>query len=752
MKVTLLSEQVDRVTARLRSSSVPDLSSEGSRIVRDIVDQLLTSIVSQGECNMAKTRQCHHCHRPTDHPEHSGIGSGVNHCTLDHYDLCPGGRKTSSDWTGCPATTTDTEEQTNEFASDQTGLLSGRSSVESLAKTPTNVWNEEKPGDEDHTGKSDLMLDPEALRASILEAAAKADRVVLDHEDGSSDSDEEDKILQMEVAKLRLQVEQDEARLRAEKKEKKLLNRLRLEKEKAELLQKAKTQRKFATPPPPPIDRSLEQPASNHLHREAVNLAARQQKQAADRQRSNTRTDQMTIGGIRSLPGSSTEVERLLAELQAIAPSLARAPTAPSASGPTFQPAGVYPGQMTAGDGYDTEFVFNPGRGTYVQVVRSPARENDGVHQHSGKAGGVRLNPHTDGSDDEVSADEDCPMEPPPGYQFVWKRDAYGEKYFTQKVVKDRSSPEMVQTYVCDEATGRWYKRTIPKSDIAKSSSVPVIAKKLKQAGTKTTPVYKDHRLGNSSPVTFMRRGVRTPTSSAPPLVGDRLPGIVPIDSERQGRDSKVPDNIQWARNCPVNWTTKVTSANINVVLWAWAYVAELLATRTGMSPNLESGELEARLQHFCHVLEIALQTSGMNDFGGDSWAVARLYDRKVQQKVDSRMFSWVELAAMNHGASMPHELIAATQELAKKPKEPRDKKGGDGKGKGGFKEKESSLRCPTWNKSETRGKCTWEVENAPKKCYRAHSHECNWCKSKSLTPVNHQRFFCRKRIDEEGG
>ena len=74
-------------------------------------------------------------------------------------------------------------------------------------------------------------------------------------------------------------------------------------------------------------------------------------------------------------------------------------------------------------------------------------------------------------------------------------------------------------------------------------------------------------------------------------------------------------------------------------------------------------------MQHFCHVLEITLQTSGQADFSGDSWAVARLYDRKVQQKVDSKMFSWVQLSEMNHGASMPHELIAATQELAKKPR-----------------------------------------------------------------------------------
>ena len=96
----------------------------------------------------------------------------------------------------------------------------------------------------------------------------------------------------------------------------------------------------------------------------------------------------------------------------------------------------------------------------------------------------------------------------------------------------------------------------------------------------------------------------------------------------------------------------------------------------------------------------------------------------------------------MNHGASHPHELMAAHQELARKPKIPRS---GTGVNKDESKQKK---RCPTWNKSEVRGKCTYEVENAPEKC--KFSHEFSYCKSRSLKPVDHQRFFCRKRLEEE--
>ena len=155
-------------------------------------------------------------------------------------------------------------------------------------------------------------------------------------------------------------------------------------------------------------------------------------------------------------------------------------------------------------------------------------------------------------------------------------------------------------------------------------------------------------------------------------------------------------------------------------------------------------------MEHFCNVLEIALQGSAQSDFCGDSWNVARLYDQKVQQKVDSSQFTWLQLSAMSHGASHPHELMAAHQELSRKVKNTNGGGNGGGNGRGGGREDTKVKRkCGTWNKSEVRGKCTYEVENAPEKC--RYSHECSYCKSKSLQPVDHQRYFCKKRLEEEG-
>lgn len=736
-RVKSLSGQLDRVSyqvrqSRERSLSVTDLPglTSSTDLVCSLLEDLLSEIVKKEFSMAGNARQCHHCHRLLSHPEHTGVVPGVKQCTLSHYELCPGGRMAGPDWTGCPAIVSD---ESDTEGPEQTGATADVQNLERKSELMTDKFTSDPYG--------------EAKR--LMEGMNKVDNIVkLDDDDDDSSDDEEDKVLQSEIAQLRIQVQSDEAKLKAEKKEKKRLNRLRLEQEKAELLNMCKAQKK--------ANLLKQNTASDHLHRKSAELAARQQQEAADRRAAQqAQQDKLTISSIRSLPGASAEVENLLTKLQALVPSLAKTPTAAS-SGPAFQPPGVLSSHAGEGDDIDKDYVFHPGRGKFVPVIHSPVRGAAGGHHQTAGAECVRSVGHY--SDDETSADEDCPVEPPTGYRFVWKRDVNGEKYFVQKRAKKSITPEYVQTYVCDDSTGRWYKRSILKADLEKTQTEKLAPKKTHSHQHSSAPTYKDHRVTGSTPVPLVQRGCRTPVVSAPPVLGDRVAGIVPLDSEKQGRDNKMPDRIQWARNCPVNWTNKITSANINVVLWAWSYVSELLATRTGMAPNLDPGELEARLQHFCHVLEITLQTSGQTDFGGESWEVGRLYDKKVQQKVDTQQFSWVQLAAMNHGASMPHELIAATQELTRKPKISQQAGGveaargsGDGRtGKGAKKDKQdkATWKCPTWNKSETRGKCQWELDNPGEKCQGL--HECNWCKSKSRTPVDHQRVFCRKRLAEE--
>lgn len=144
-------------------------------------------------------------------------------------------------------------------------------------------------------------------------------------------------------------------------------------------------------------------------------------------------------------------------------------------------------------------------------------------------------------------------------------------------------------------------------------------------------------------------------------------PSFVSSDPEKQGKDTKVPTLINYARECPVSWTNKVTTSSLNPVLFSWAYIAELLATSTGQAPSLQDGELEARLQHFLSVLEVTLQTTTQADFSAESWKVARLYHQKVQDQVDTGTYTWLELSQQWGTATLPQELMAANAELAPK-------------------------------------------------------------------------------------
>ena len=208
---------------------------------------------------------------------------------------------------------------------------------------------------------------------------------------------------------------------------------------------------------------------------------------------------------------------------------------------------------------------------------------------------------------------------------------------------------------------------------------------------------------------------------------------------DRQGKDSKIPSIVQYARNCPVAWTSKVTSDRLNMGLWCWAYIAELLAAQQGTALPLQTGVLEARMQHFLNVLEIALQSSNSGEYDGPSWKVARLYAEKVQQKVD-RGSSWIGFEQRYGSDTHPHELMAAQTELGPKlkPKEAKDMRKNN--------EKKEKLACTTWNSSEVESKCRYEVENEGRECNR--KHECSWCKDKFKKSLPHQRSFCRQRIN----
>ena len=142
---------------------------------------------------------------------------------------------------------------------------------------------------------------------------------------------------------------------------------------------------------------------------------------------------------------------------------------------------------------------------------------------------------------------------------------------------------------------------------------------------------------------TIMNRPEAQQQSVANPVGGPTAGGISPL---QRSTPTASPSTASTGTSSPGTPSSNSQTDRRNV--------AEILATRTGMAPNLETGELEARLQHFCHVLEITMQTSNLSDSCGDSWAVARLYDRKVQQKVDTRRVVGRGISSMKNGLANP--------------------------------------------------------------------------------------------------
>ena len=248
--------------------------------------------------------------------------------------------------------------------------------------------------------------------------------------------------------------------------------------------------------------------------------------------------------------------------------------------------------------------------------------------------------------------------------------------------------------------------------------------------------MYKDFRAGSS-------KAARVPIRKQ-----ERQASFVSGEADKQGKEPRLPSLVQNARDCPVSWTSKVTSNSLNPLLFSWAYISELLDTRTGQAPALKEGELEARLQHYLSVLEVTLQTTTQTDFASDSWKVSRLYHQKVQDKVDSGVYSWLELSEQWGTATLPHELMAANAELAPKVLKKRSDRSPRRRGDVEV-ETDDRKPCSSWNNSEIRGKCKYEVENKGRKCNRVHN--CSWCKSELHQNSFHQKSFCRKRIEAEG-
>ena len=636
------------------------------------------------------TRICHGCHAPID-DDHKDYPTGWQKCPLDHWSGCLGGvvegkAANGSEWRGCPqdyvhveaVTDGSDEELDNGLNKEDISIINGDEAngagAGALDKDQTDVV-------------TNLEIVEEIAKKGLGEELVDEARLILQYEEAN-------KLLKQQAATRA----KEGAAAQGRKLEMLKAENLRLSQAMGGDIGGAKVRKV-----PHPKDLKLgvsRNPVQEHLSR-------RDHRASEFRPEDDSLYTGINMKGIRKIPVLQTQVDKLVGKVQSRAPSLDRRPSFIGVRDSSLAP------QHTE---VAPEFVYRECEDGTMRKVRTPQSRDLLPVPRPGQIDGL-----------DTSSDEDCDVEPQPGNVFKWWRDENGEKYFTEEKQVRQQQQEMVYRYVKDEATGRSYKRLVLKDDpdrelVSQWVIDPETGLKVKmlvpsQLGSTKPKIGQQsssHLVRFTSspgsrsqagdgfttplPLSVRRRSSQHSSTTFPPR------NLSDLKDDKQG---KMPTIIQFARNCPVSWTSKITSDKLNMGLWCWSYMAELLATRTGQADPLPSGELEARMQHFLNVLEVALQPSAPTDFDNHGWKVARLYAEKVQHKVE-RGDTWLSFEQRYGSDSQPHELMAAEKELAPKgPKVPKQPKDEEVKIKDGEKKK----TCTTWNSSSTEGKCEFEVQ-----------------------------------------
>ena len=742
-----LSQQLDSLT--VKASSLKNSNSAPN-----------SPTTSMSTSTSVKTRTCHSCHAPTE--IHTKIPTGVNRCPLPHWDGCPGGHVDGAnakggEWRACPEEFVPGAPQ-SPSASDCSG-----SQKDEFEDTFSNIGEGDgvfKANDEDLT---EIALGLGGIDLDV--------NVVND--------EEEIDMLQSRNKLLKEQLKLHQVEQAKSEKERRIKLKEQIEAENAQLVSEMSGDiggARFRVPATTPRQTTPQKQSASSLPRVASkhktdadltsvswhnsyqrHLTKNQIKAAQPHTVDPPVYTGLDMNGIRKIPHLGSAVEKLVEQVQYQVPSLDRRPTAALSSLPAKPD--LRQNFVTEDGGADDFLYLRRADGTIykVPVVSESQIVDMSPTSHKPQELPASKPPGTnarieEAEDPVTSSDDECPVAPRPGFQHVWRREPGGDKYFTEEPVKVVTS-EMEYKWVKNPVTGRTSKKLIKKAqpqqemdlrmvvDPVSGERVQMLVPRtihnlrpdkvtgkptLKQKETNVQPERVDHRAHTLHPDILP--------------IKDRVPSYVSHADDKQGKD-KLPLVIQYARNCPVAWTSKVTSDKLNMGLWSWGYVAELLATRTGVAPALQPGELEARMQHFLNVLEIALQPSTATDFDSQPWKVARLYAEKVQHKVDNGG-SWVAFEQRYGADSHPHELMAAQIELAPKPKVAKeDIKKVDKTAKDKAWEKRP---CTTWNSSQVENKCKFEAENQGRVCDRI--HECSWCKDKTKRSLPHQKSFCRQR------
>ena len=657
-----------------------------------------------------RTKQCHGCHGPCDQG-HRGYPTGADRCPLEHDERCEGGilegfDRNDSKWRPCPSAFVYVEDDYYEDSPEDLYLnedrvMDKRNNLDLLSQSMASltVPTSSLPLVTTSSSVTTTSSTTSGGASSLTGLSSSAKTQVTSSVSGPAVFSQEGESVSDQVAAAR-------SRLLALKKKKddlEVLAQLQME-EQREAAETEKLQEQLLL--------SSQQKVQPKVGGRASLLRARNQNIVQPNDFGYY--DGPTLPQIRNVPGLASVVEERVNHVRSSVPSLARRPSI-RLGGPQ-QPDVGRTRSLSSTRQKSREMMFDPISVQAPQSHKSYVEDliimddHAGVSQQRPGFSSVKrrvkqvdlltADPETDPSDEE-----ECQQ-----MRLVYRRDKQGMKYREWEPVTVESP--IVYDWVTDPQTGRQYRKQIVPASAASHSSASVHQSSATAARSRPAPNHLERG------PTFVSLG----------------------GSEREGKSETKQTIVDWARKCPVLWAEKVSHDGMNAILWLWAFLAEMLEEHKTNQHHVDSGLLEAKLQHALCVLEVCASHSEKTDFDTHGWKIAKLYAHKVQAQLDRGLVCWSDFAEYKANPH-PSELIAARQELEQKKAKKKvagdvipDRPRGD------------KLLCGTWNSSKVEGKCDWQVRNPDKgKCNRR--HDCSYCIEKGHGTAHHQKSFCGKRV-----
>ena len=664
-----------------------------------------------------KMRRCHGCHGLNDE-SHEAIPMGAEKCPLPHSSLCEGGivggkDSKGRDWRGCqmgylgPSGVSEPDDDD----SDDHGSDDEEQSQVSKSRFKFPPITSSQPNTNTSSTSTAAMS---SLNTVMTTASSSFSSGSIPAATQSSLTDE---LAALEKLKLERSMLEEQARLMLQQKE---------SAERLEIQRQLKAERDR-------IEHLRQQSGAASIESETQDVLRNNQSQEILNSGFHSVYEGPNIKQIRKVKGLKVRVEDTVDLVRSDIPSLSRRPSAKNNQKPTVLPGlneqqGRKKKASSRVNKIEDEFeqfkAWKKSRSNRKQPSDSESDDSPPRAQSKRHVQATDLDPLTDSDDSDEDVEEEMVL--------VHRRDKNGYKYRVWEPVKHNT-----QQYVWekDSSTGREYKRTVTNSSDRHSRPIPAKSSAKPSGSVSAMPGLVDHRVVSVTPASGHNQGRRSPPVRKT-QAQDRFPGIYPLN-EKQGNidDKKSPTIIDWARNCPVTYAEKLKYEEINLPVYVWACVSEILSSRTGLTPDMPQGELEARLQHLLCVLQVALIHSEKTDYNSTGWNIASIYAKRIQQKLDRGLDSWEGFARFGHDPH-PSEMFAAKTEAdSKQPKKKKEE----------VKLKSEKKMCTTWNNCEVERKCQYLVDNpTATRCFRR--HECSYCIEKNLGNFHHQRRFCPKK------